>query len=115
MPKIQDHIWITADKRQIPMSQMEQSHLEAAFITICTREFSVFKAMNELSAKLELYQTIKDNLIQEAEKRGITIKYPDQKFHSKHWGGYFDAERKVRTMPVTEEVKAESVIATEQS
>jgi len=91
-----ENSWTTRDGKVIPLDQMEQGHLVNAFLNLCLREFQNFEKANEFFDKINTLQEWKDRLIEEASRRGINLVYPDQKFPSKRFKHYFEAERKTR-------------------
>lgn len=111
MPKQENEkVWLTADGRKIPMSQMETDHLLTAFISIADREFQKFQQVKPLLAVIDKYQEIKDNLIAEMQKRNVEPVYPDQKYNNRIYGRYFENERKTHAMkPVDKPVLSTEV------
>lgn len=91
-------IWKTADKQEVPMSNLSAEQLLQAFQLICRREYATFRQINILYAKTELLVKVKEDLIATAADKGVILIYPDQVDNENgYFGTYFENERKAKT------------------
>ena len=79
MANIENNIWETGDGRKIPLGQMQNSHLQNAFRTLCVREFKTYQEANKYLKKIDTLNELKDMLKKEAVRRNIKLRYPDEK------------------------------------
>lgn len=127
---LNNNVWVTKDKRHIKISDMQTEHIVSAFVSLCNREYNTFQKYNEEQALLDIereilearqaelnklhatlnnFQRLKNSLENEAKSRGVKLIYPDQIQAVRKFGGYFEAERKTKT------IEPQPVITTDDS
>lgn len=91
MTKEENYVWKDKEGVELDMREMDAKHLQYAHQHACVQEYKYHNLSGFFNLKREQLEEI-------GEERGISLKYPDEKFLSDKWGNFFCNIRKTKAI-----------------